>query len=52
MGKLSPNWRNVFKGALDGYFGTPPETFVHEGKTYTPNSFVSSISINPMIILL
>jgi len=46
-GKLSPNWRNVFKGALDGYFGIPPENFVYEGKTYTPNSFVNSLGINP-----
>ena len=36
----------VLKGILDNML-TPPETFVYEGKTYSPNSFVSSIGINP-----
>ncbi|MCC6816086.1 MAG: aminopeptidase [Saprospiraceae bacterium] len=44
-GKLSPNWRKVYTGALDGYFGTPPTSFVYQGKEYTPLKFAESMGI-------
>lgn len=46
-GKLSPNWRKVFSGALDGYFGTPPSNFTYNGKNYNPKTFSESMEIKP-----
>ncbi len=46
-GKLNPNWRQAFIGALNGYMGTPPESFTYQGKTYTPQSFAKSLGIEP-----
>ncbi|NOT37661.1 MAG: aminopeptidase [Saprospiraceae bacterium] len=44
-GRLSPNWRKVFTGALDGYFGTPPSNFMYQGKNYNPQSFAENLGI-------
>lgn len=46
MKKLSPAWIEGFKGILDAYMGKLPETFVYEGKTYTPKSYAASLPIN------
>ncbi len=46
-GKLNPNWKAAFIGALNGYMGTPSETFTYQGKTYTPQSYAKSLGINP-----
>ena len=46
-GKLNPNWKAAFTGALDGYLGTPPSTFSYQGKTYTPKSFTEAMGISP-----
>lgn len=46
-GKLHPHWRQAYQGAVDGYFGTAPASFTYQGKTYTPQSFASSLGINP-----
>lgn len=46
-GKLNANWKAAFIGALNGYMGTPPETFTYQGKTYTPQSYAKSLGINP-----
>ncbi len=46
-GKLNPNWKKAFIGALDGYMGTPPASFTYMGKTYTPQEWVKSIGFNP-----
>lgn len=46
-GKLNPNWKKAFVGALDGYMGTPPTSFTYQGKTYTPQEWVKSIGFNP-----
>lgn len=43
--KLSTAWRAGLKGILDAYLGEVPETFVYEGKTYTPESFAASLPI-------
>jgi len=45
-GKLNPNWKAAFTGALDGYMGTPPAQFTYDGKTYTPQSFARAMGIN------
>ena len=46
-GKLNPNWKSAFIGALDGYLGTPPVNFNFQGKNYTPQSFAQAMGINP-----
>ena len=46
MKKLSPAWIEGFKGILNAYMGKLPETFVYEGKTYTPKSYAASLPIN------
>ena len=47
-GKLSPNWRKAYAGALDAYFGgTPPEKFSVGGKEYTPQSYFESLDLRP-----
>ena len=43
---ISTAWREGFNGILDSYLGKLPETFVYEGKTYTPQSFAKSLPIN------
>ena len=43
--KLSTAWKRAFNALLDEYFGTMPETFVYEGKEYTPASFAASLPI-------
>ena len=45
-GKLSPLWKKAYAGALDGYMGTPPETFTMAGKQYTPQTYFQSLGIN------
>ncbi len=45
-GSLSPNWKNAFIGALDGYLGTPPESFTYQGKTFTPKTYAQSLGLN------
>jgi bleomycin hydrolase len=45
-GKLSPNWRDAYEGALDGYYGKLPENFDYNGKKYTPKSFAAELGLN------
>ncbi len=45
-GKLSPQWRKAYAGALDGYMGAPPETFTVAGKQHTPLSYFNSLGLN------
>lgn len=45
-GKVSPQWKKAYAGALDGYMGTPPEKFTYNGKEYTPQSYFQSLGIN------
>lgn len=44
--KISTAWKNALAGVLDAYLGSLPETFVYEGKTYTPQSFAASLGLN------
>ncbi len=42
--KLSPAWHKGFDGILDAYLGEYPETFIYEGKEYTPKSFTKEVT--------
>ena len=44
--KLTTAWQQGLNGILDAYFGKMPETFVYEGKEYTPKSFAESLPVN------
>ena len=44
--KLSPVWRDGLSRIYDTYLGELPETFVYEGKTYTPQSFAQMLGLN------
>ena len=43
---LTTAWRKGIDGILDAYLGEVPETFVYEGKTYTPRSFADALGLN------
>lgn len=45
-GKLSKQWHKAYEGALDGYMGTPPQTFTVDGKNYTPQTYFQSLGLN------
>lgn len=45
--RISPVWREGLQAIYDTYLGPCPETFEYEGKTYTPQSFVESLGLNP-----
>ncbi|MDO4230073.1 MAG: C1 family peptidase [Capnocytophaga sp.] len=46
--KLTPNWEKAFTAAIDAYLGQIPETFLHAGKKYTPQTFAKEVvGINP-----
>lgn len=46
--KRTTAWKNGLGGILDAYFGQMPETFVYEGKTYTPRTFADEVmKLNP-----
>ncbi len=40
------NWQNEVQVLIDSYVGACPESFVYEGKTYTPQSFAASLGLN------
>ena len=41
-----PHWRDSVQAIIEKYVGRCPETFVYEGKTYTPKSFAESLGLN------
>lgn len=45
--KLTTAWLAGVNGILDAYLGKKPESFIYEGKTYTPASFTKELGINP-----
>jgi bleomycin hydrolase len=46
--KLTTAWFEGYKGILDAYLGKIPESFEHNGKTYTARSFADEVvGINP-----
>ena len=40
------HWRDSVQAVIEKYVGCCPETFVYEGKTYTPKSFAESLGLN------
>lgn len=47
-GKLTLNWFEAYKGAIDAYLGTPPETFMYQGAKFTPQTFAKEVvGLNP-----
>lgn len=44
--KLTTAWQRGLNGILDAYLGPKPETFVWEGKEYTPESFAASLPLD------
>lgn len=45
-GKLSTQWKVGLQQVLDAYLGPCPQSFVYEGRTYTPKSFAESLGID------
>lgn len=45
--KESPQYHKIVDAVLDTYLGKIPESFTYKGATYTPQSFASSLGINP-----
>lgn len=45
--RLSTAWAAGLNGILDAYMGKVPETFVVNGKTYTPKTYAKELGINP-----
>lgn len=43
--QLTTQWRTGMQGILDAYLGKCPETFVFEGKEYTPLTFAQMLGI-------
>lgn len=43
---VTPVWFDGFSAILDTYLGEVPETFIHEGKEYTPHTFREYLEIN------
>ncbi|MBQ9462973.1 MAG: aminopeptidase [Bacteroidales bacterium] len=44
---LSTAWQRAYKSVIDEYLGKCPESFVVDGKTYTPASYRDAMKINP-----
>ncbi|MDE6352449.1 MAG: C1 family peptidase [Muribaculaceae bacterium] len=44
--RLSTAWKQGFESILDAYLGKVPETFVVDGKTYTPKTYAESLKLN------
>lgn len=45
---LTPNWLPAFTATIDAYLGTVPDSFLFEGKKYTPETFAKErVGINP-----
>lgn len=45
--KLSNVWYNGFMSIIDSYLGESSESFMYEGKEFTPESFAATLDINP-----
>lgn len=41
-----PNWRDSVQAVIERYIGRCPESFVYEGKTFTPRSFAETLGLN------
>jgi aminopeptidase C len=43
--KLTPAWKKAISAVYDTYLGACPQTFVYEGKEYTPKTFVEMLGL-------
>ena len=43
--RLSTAWKDGFRGIVDAYLGECPETFVYNGKTYTPQQYRDELGL-------
>lgn len=43
--KLSTKWKPAFTSIIDSYMGAVPKQFMHNGKAYTPQSFVETTKL-------
>ena len=41
-----PHWRDSVQAVIDRYIGSCPESFVYEGKTFTPRSFAENLGLD------
>jgi aminopeptidase C len=46
-GKLSTAWLKGYQGILEAYLGAIPKQFTYQGQSFTPQSFATSLGINP-----
>ena len=44
--KLTPVWKKALSAVYDTYLGKCPETFIYNGKEYTPKSFAKELGLN------
>lgn len=44
--RLTPAWKNGLQGIINAYLGETPADFEYQGKTYTPQSFSSSLGLD------
>lgn len=42
-----PHWKDSVLAVIERFVGRCPESFVYEGKTYTPTSFAESLGLTP-----
>ena len=41
------HWQDSVQAVIDRYVGRCPDSFVYEGRTYTPQTFAASLGLNP-----
>ena len=44
--KQNPGWKEDVQALIERYVGKCPESFVYEGKNYTPKSFAENLGLN------
>jgi aminopeptidase C len=44
--KPLPHWQDSVQAVIERYVGRCPESFVYDGKTFTPKSFAESLGLN------
>ena len=44
--KLTPVWKKALSAVYDTYLGKCPDTFIYNGKEYTPKSFAKELGLN------
>jgi bleomycin hydrolase len=42
---LTSSWKKAYTGVVDAYLGNVPESFMYQGKKYTPKEFAASLGL-------